>query len=79
MIEYMPEEKYIIYKDNIYFNVLLSEYENPHKFQEAWHHKDTEERKGWYKDIIRKFKHTINKGIKKIYKIIKYPTNINLT
>ena len=33
------QEMALIHQEHTYFSVLLSEYEEPNKFQESWHHK----------------------------------------
>ena len=43
-LEDTSQEKSLIQQEHTYFSVLLSEYREPHNFQEAWHHKYPEER-----------------------------------
>ena len=59
----MSQENSLLHQEQTYFSVLSSAYSEPQNFQEAWHHKDQEERKFWYKYIRKVSKDMINKVV----------------
>ena len=53
-------------------------YENPTNFQEAWHHRDPEERSKWQAAIRKEFKDMINRNVWRYAKINRIPQNRRL-
>ena len=64
-LEDTSQKKEPIYRKNAYFGVLQLAYIEPQTFQEALHHKYTEEHEGWRTSIQKEFKGMINKGVRK--------------
>ena len=61
-LEDTSQEKALIHQENNYFSVLSSEYGEPQNLQEAQHHKDPEERKGWRTFIRKSFNDMEKRG-----------------
>ena len=57
-LEETSQENSLIHQEHTYFSAMLSKYDEPQIFLEAWHHKYLEKCEGWHT-----FKDMINKGV----------------